>query len=294
MGETVLLLTHRLDEYIRDRYRRLAAEAGRAVVILYNRGDDPVPDRRLPPDLPVFSFDLGDLRRLGYPRKGLQPSGRDIDCFVLLYARAHPPAGRLWVVEYDVDYGGRWGELFDAFAASGADLLATTLQRYAARPDWENWRGVRAPKGRTARHLLLSAFLPCYRLSPAALAVLESAYRAGWSGHYEATVPTILSAAGLVLEDLGGDGVFVAPGNRNRFYTNTPAAADLSPGSFVFRPARTTRGREPGLLWHPVKPPVGAGGWPTGRRARLIRWARRLLRRWSGARRTGRAPDAAE
>jgi hypothetical protein len=277
MAEAVLLMTHLLDDCVEARCRRLMAEAGRPVTILYNRADDPDRARALPPDLPVFAFDGPEMRRLGFPRKGRFPSACDVDCFVLLYAEARPLPERLWVVEYDVDFSGRWSALFDAFLDSGADLLATTVLRHAATPGWENWKTVRSPAGRPDPDRLLRAFLPCHRVSRRALGALKAAYRAGWSGHYEATVPTVLAEAGLAIEDMGGDGEFVRPGNRNRFYTNTPAAADLSPGSFVFRPVRRTCGPEPGWLWHPVKPPRSASGWATGRRARFLRWAKGVL-----------------
>jgi len=63
-----------------------------------------------------------------------------------------------------------------------------------------------------------------------------------------------LNAAGLVIEDFGGDGEFVASGNRNRFYTNAPSHCYLVPGSLVFRPMRIMPGLRRNHLWHPVKP----------------------------------------
>ncbi|MGE5504556.1 MAG: hypothetical protein ACM31L_09050 [Actinomycetota bacterium] len=276
----VLLTTHFIDDGIVAACRRLRDEAGpsRRVALFYNRSDDPCPGRPPPADLVVETFDRDDIRLLGYPRKGRRMDGRDVELFALLWHHRHPGSQPVWLIEYDVAFSGRWSVLFDTFAASPADLLATTIHRHAVNPGWDNWASVSTPFGRAKPARLLRAFMPIYRLSRRGLGVLDEAYHEGWAGHYEATVPTILAARGLVLEDIGGDGEFVAPGNRNRFYTNTPAANTLAPGSFVFRPVRLAAGAEPDRLWHPVKPQPRSGGWATGRRDRLGRWASALAR----------------
>jgi hypothetical protein len=281
--EAVCLLTHFLDDRIVGIFRRLAAEAGdgRDAFVLFNRSDDNNPGFRPPPDLRIFSFVEDDLRALGYPHKGRHIQDVDIELFSFPFHRAHPEYRRVWVVEYDVDYTGRWSELFDAFRHSGADLLATSIHRHAVNPGWENWDSVRGPAGRPAAERLLRAFLPFSRLSEAAYQALDQAYRKGWRGHYECTIPTILTLAGLKIEDIGGGGEFVLPGNRNRFYTSTPTANDLSPGTFVFRPIRIATGERPDTLWHPVKPPAThyVRGWRTGRMAGLTRRAAAAARR---------------
>jgi hypothetical protein len=279
-AEAVLLMTHFLDSRICGHYRRLAAEAGagRDVFILYNRDDDPDPSHPIPEDVRVFAFSAADIRSLGFPHKGRWLSARDVELFALLFALRHPNYRHVWAVEYDVAFTGRWHTLFDAFAASPADLLATTIHRYPVNPGWDNWASVRTPDGRPPVTALVRAFLPCCRFSRRAVETLVAAYDAGWEGHYEATVPTILLGAGLILEDIGGDGEFVAPGNLDRFYRNTPGCNSLSPGTFVFRPVRVTPGTEPGRLWHPVKPLTAQRGWATGRRAAFVRWVTALVR----------------
>ena len=67
------------------------------------------------------------------------------------------------------------------------------------------------------------------------------------------TWPAILDAAGLSIADIGGNGPYVAEGHRGRHYI------DLSPddyqkhGSFGTKRIRLSAGREPEILWHPVK-----------------------------------------
>lgn len=181
------------------------------------------------------------------------------DLPVLDFFRLHPGHDHYWIVEYDVRWSGDWGELFAELAASPADLLAANIEPYANNPDWTWW----ATMGHQGRQLpesyRLKAFLPFCRLSRAALHAIDSGYGAGVVGHYEATWPSLCQMAQLRVEDIGGQGSFTPPARRGRFYTNTPAALDMSPGSFVFRPAitegdlrRMAIGRPP-MLWHPVK-----------------------------------------
>lgn len=278
--EAVLLLTHFLDERIVTGFRRLRDEvgSGRDVWVLFNLTDDNNPGFAAPPDLRVFGFREADLRALNYPRKGRAIRDVDIELFSFPFQRAHPHYGRVWVVEYDVEFTGRWATVFDHFRDDDADLLATNLHRHADNPGWENWSSVRGPAGRPPRETLLRAFMPFSRLSSRAYHALDTAYGLGWQGHYECLVPTLLTAAGLVIEDIGGSGEFVRPGNVERFYTSTPSVNDLSPGSFVFRPVMAAPGERPDTLWHPVKPPSTAyvRGWRNGRLGVLARRANRL------------------
>ena len=94
-----------------------------------------------------------------------------------------------------------------------------------------------------------------YRLSTNAIACIKSSYEAGAQGHMESLVPTLVHQDGLLVEDIGGEGEFVPPGNENRFYTNNRISNDLSPGGFVYRPVMLRTGAKSNTLWHPVKPP---------------------------------------
>jgi|AGTN01.1.fsa_nt_gi hypothetical protein len=279
--EAILLMTHFVDPMIVGHARRLAEESGgRDVFVLLNRSDDVNPTFRPPADVKVFGFTVEDLRALDYPVKGRRIRDKDIELFSFTFWKAHPEYGRLWVVEYDVAFTGRWSDLFDHFAGSDAALLATSIHRWSVNPHWPNWPSVAPPDGRTPDlSRFVRAFMPLYRMSTAGYAVLDKAYRAGWDGFYEGIVPRILLDAGLAVEDIGGDGEFVRPGNRNRFYSSTPSDNTLSPGSFVFRPITAQPGPQPGRLWHPVKPPQSSHrtGWPIKRREQIVHRARTLV-----------------
>ncbi len=281
--EAVLLMTHFVDDGIVDLYRRLTAESGgRDTFVLLNQTDNPNPAVPIPADVRVAEFTVADLRALGYPLKGRRIRDKDIELFSFTFWKRHRGRyDRIWVVEYDVVFTGSWNDLFDAFADNDADLLATSIHRYAVNPSWPNWAGIRTPEGPPDLARMVRAFMPLYRMSDAAYRTLDAAYRMGWEGFYEGIVPAILIEAGQTIEDIGGDGEFVRPGNENRFYTSTPSHDTLAPGSFVFRPVHAAPGPDPGRLWHPVKPPSHQVGWPIRRRQRIAHRARIVAARLS-------------
>ena len=156
---------------------------------------------------------------------------------------------------------------------------------------WVNWESVQgpAPEEEIERHRT-AAFTPLYSASRRAMETMDRAYRDGWGGHLEASWATILSYHGLVLEDLGGRGEFVRPGNEERFYTASPPHAGcdlLCPGTVIAKPAPYRPGTTPNRLYHPVKPfrwwpGVKEGLWELrvmqgAQRRRLVTALRRLL-----------------
>jgi hypothetical protein len=177
----------------------------------------------------------------------------NVELPILHFYRSHPDYEYYWVVEYDVRFSGRWDFFFGAFEDNSADLLCTTLCRYPEIPAWYHWDRLSLPEGPLAPEDCIRGFMPVCRLSNRALATLDKAYAAGAAGHQECLIPSILNRDGMHIEDIGGTGAFVKPGNENRFYRNTRAADDLSPGTFVFRPVMYGPGGEANMLWHPVK-----------------------------------------
>ena len=121
-----------------------------------------------------------------------------------------------------------------------------------------NWPSVQgpAPEEEIECHRA-AAFPPIYRASRRATATMDKAYRAGWGGHLEAAWATILSFHGLRLEDIGGRGEFVRPGNEDRFYAaaRPHEGCDLlCPGTVMAKPALYRPGTTANRLYHPVKP----------------------------------------
>lgn len=244
-----------------------------------------------------YLFTTEGLQSLNYPgrsaiayqdkARGENPYHKDfnfvpgsIDLPVLAFFGSRPGYAHYWVIEYDVRYSGSWHRFLSSFAKSDAALLGTTLTRYEAIPDWYHWSGLDLRGKPIEKDQYIRGFFPIYRISNPALAQLDRDYRCGVKGHFECLGPTLLLHAGFKLEDLGGNGEFVRPENRNRFYSNTPTTETLAPGSFVFRPVMTRAGKERDTLWHPVK------YTPAWRIA--LRRVKALLRR-TGRAETGRA-----
>ncbi len=195
-------------------------------------------------------------RQLPYPLKHRQHPGtfwpRNIDLPLLWYFQQQPQYEYYWLMEYDVRFTGDWADFFGHFAANDSDLLATTIFEYSYRPDWDHWGTLRSPSAIEPAKRVRALF-PLYRVSNAALRAIHAAYCDGWSGHYEVVIPTLLKTQGFCLEDIGGSGAYVAPGNRNRFYCNTPQTPGLAPGTFTVAPNEIRDDYPAKMLWHPIK-----------------------------------------
>lgn len=261
MRETTALLfqTHFFDRRCARLFRRLAAacpEHFRPTVLIHLPPGAPVPP--LLKDVPHHIVRTPEMRTPDYPAKSGGEawnlwSGGHTDLILMHFWRAQPHHARYWVVEYDVRFSGEWQRFFAAYEDDPADFLAPGIIGHVHDPDWFNWSSVTGP-GQLAEPQMLRAFLPVFRASAAMMRHMDVCYRKGWTGHCEGTWPTFARLGGLSIADLGGDGPFTPERYRGRFYTNTPAAVFLAPGTLVFKPPLYRVGRKRDVLWHPVKP----------------------------------------
>ena len=258
-GPALLYVAHQLDAHVIAGWRALCdscVDRGYHPVFLY---DDSRHDFAEAPEMAGggrYLFTYAQLKR-EFPFRTYDPQ-RPVDqgnaTFpILAFFRERPNHTSYWRVEYDVVFDGDWFDFFSAFAENDADLLTTTLYGPAIRPDWGWWPTLGKPWHDHRRLRRLRAFMPIARLSQIACVTLDRAYRKGWFGHDEAAVPSILHSHRLKLEDLGGAGAFTPPAGFDRFYTNTPAARGLAPGTFVCPPHLPRLDERPGKLYHPVK-----------------------------------------
>ena len=200
---------------------------------------------------------------LGFPQK-CRPEGwtgngwtmvpGNCDLNIVAFFKEHPEYEYYWAIEYDVYYEGKWQFLFNRFKSSKADLLGTTIYKANETPDKILNPPLKSPDG-NAFNLdnAIRGFFPICRMSKKGLQLIVDEYQKGWDGHQELLLGTILNMHGLSIEDIGGDGDFVRPENRNAFYFNSYKTCSLSPGNFVFRSFAAPLKKE-NTLWHPVKP----------------------------------------
>jgi hypothetical protein len=255
-----LFFTHVRSPRVRRHFQRLVAESGSLVEwhFVFN------PDSGARPKAPFAYEDPATVmagRYRAMERNGGVQGGY-LDTALIPCLRALR-ADHLWVMEYDVDFAGRWADLFAPYAESDADLLTATLMYRSEAPDWPHWARATAPPW-VPPDRMIRALHPLMRVSRElvnwyAVAMVDDA----WGGHYEFTLPTSALVAGARIEDLGGDGAFSPASRRGRVYVGRTPAGVPEGMTFGFRPVRSRYFHEspesferPGMLYHPVKPAV--------------------------------------
>ena len=251
--------THFFDAWCERAFRQIAKGCPphcQPIVVFHRARGVPLPARLS--RVPHHVVPTGELRSTIYPGKSAGADwdlwrGGHTDLIALHAFRAHPGYDRYWAIEYDVRFSGPWSRLFRAFEDDPADLLTSSVLRRRHDPEWYNWPSLAAPEA-LDEDRTLRVFLPIFRASAAMVAAVDEAYRAGWTGHCEATWGTIAMMRGLSVVDLGGEGEFTPDRYRGRFYLNCPCQVHLAPGTLIFKPALYRMGGRRDMLWHPVKP----------------------------------------
>jgi hypothetical protein len=164
---------------------------------------------------------------------------------LLQFYLAHPQFSHYWIIEFDVRFSGSWQTFFRACAPIQADLLTAHIRRYSNASQWPWWDSLQHPSQSIPRNHLIKSFNPVARLSAPGLDSLHQQLLAGWKGHFEVVLPTLIHHGALRLVDIGPDGAFSSPKLSQTFYTKA---------SFRYRPPLWRLGRKTELLYHPVKP----------------------------------------
>jgi hypothetical protein len=254
--ECIVFLSHHTAVGAMQALGRLRQQCGSTVAIvpLFDQTHKTFPTDDVPDARRITCAEV--TAHLPYFEKHKQHPGtfwpRNIDLPLMWFFRLQPQYDYYWLMEYDVRLTGSWVEFFRHFATSNSDLLATTIFDYDIRPKWRYWETLKSPQPIPHKDRVRALF-PLYRVSGRALRALHLAYCDGWSGHYEVTIPTLLKTQGFPLEDIGGDGAYVAPNNRNRFYRNNPGIAGLAPGTLTVAANQISDSYPQNMLWHPIK-----------------------------------------
>lgn len=256
-----IFFTHRRNPRIRQHFRRLGRQSAGLVEwhFVFN------PDSGARPEAPFEYDDPADVMPLRYQAMqrngGVQ--GGYLDTALIPCLRALD-ADYTWVMEYDVDWAGRWDRFFTRFADNEADLLTTSLARRADFPEWAHWEQAAAPAW-VPEEAHARGLHPMMRVSRSLVSdYVEAMSDKAWQGHYEFTLTTLALARGARVEDLGGDGPFTPLDRRDTVYVGRSADPDVEP-TFAFRPVRRSYFHEDhdafarrAMLYHPVKPGVRA------------------------------------
>ena len=124
----------------------------------------------------------------------------------------------IWLVDPHVHLDQDWNEFQSKFAGCQADLLATEVRTRSEDPQWHRWSSLINIKGHARCGVEVAALLPLSRLSRRAVEAIFRGMEEGWTGHPEVLIPTLVSDAGLKIEDVGGDGSFTPEGREGRWY----------------------------------------------------------------------------
>lgn len=270
----IIFFSHVFDAASLARLAKLREEsASHGTFFVYADARYPLPAAA---QAPVETFDFDAIRRMRTGTLGEDVIPGNGHLTLLEFSKRYPQFDYYWVIEYDVAFTADWGDFFGAFEERDEDFLAAHLRTYEEEPTWFWWGSLRPPDGSAQPAQLIRAFCPVQRVSRRALELLERRVAEGWSGHFECLVPTLISARGYSLADIGGDGRWVPPGFRNRFYRSFSWPDGCLPlGSMRYRPPLSSlRFSRPGTLYHPLK-----SAWSIAERLSQIRYlARNFVR----------------
>lgn len=252
MKQAVLYLTNKSNEWTLSAFHALEQSLqGKAdVYFAYHRQGDVLPVA-LQNIENLFVFTLDVLNELGYTpiEKGkLVPGSNHFP--LLKFYKENQGYDYYWLVEDDVRFSGEWKEFFDSFASCTSDFLSSVIETKAENPNWYWWSCLKTGNEAIAVDRLLRSFNPIYRLSSQALACIDDHLRKDWIGHHEVLLPTLLYNKGFLLEDFGGEGIFVRPENNAKFYDDTSMRiAPVLPDdrkNYLFHPVKEEKVRQNG------------------------------------------------
>lgn len=252
MKQAVLYLTTKSNEWTLNSFHALeqSLQGMADVYFAYHQQGDVLPvSLQNIENLFVFTSDV--LNELGYTpiKKGkLVPGSNHFP--LLKFFKENQCYDYYWLVEDDVRFSGDWKDFFDSFASSTSDFLSSVIETKAENPTWYWWTSLKTGNEVIAEEKLLKSFNPIYRLSSQALVCIDAHLRIGWMGHYEVLLPTLLYNKGFLLEDFGGEGAFVCPENKAKFYNDTSMRiAPVLPDdrkSYLFHPVKEEKVRQDG------------------------------------------------
>lgn len=230
MKDVVVIVAHEMHESINEKYFRIQEEFGKYgdVIFLLNHEDES--KVFFPKGMNYCIFTTEMLNELQYEpiEETITPGSNH---FILLWFYLnHPEYRYYWNIEYDVEFSGNWSVLFDSFSNIKADFVSSHIMRYAEEKDWYWWNSYQGKTMRIPLEKRLRSFNPIYRISTKALTFLDTFLKAGNIGHHEVLIPSSLYHSRFTIIDFGGNGNFILPEYKNKFYLSTDLFCEHYPG----------------------------------------------------------------
>lgn len=252
MKQAVLYLTTKSNEWTLSAFHALeqSLQGVADVYFAYHQQGDVLPvSLQNVENQFVFTSDV--LKELGYTpieRGKLVPGSNHFP--LLKFFKENQGYDYYWLVEDDVRFSGEWKDFFGSFASCTSDFLSSVIETKAENPNWYWWTSLKTGNEVIAEEKLLKSFNPIYRLSRQALACIDAYLRIGWMGHHEVLLPTLLYNKGFLVEDFGGEGAFVCPENKAKFFDDTSMRiAPVLPDdrkNYLFHPVKEEKVRQNG------------------------------------------------
>jgi hypothetical protein len=248
-SDVVVFLAHVFDAEIERRFFKLKLECSDCcdVVALVEQGSE------VPPSIAPFTqfFDFSALKQMAKSVIGKKVVPGNCHLRSIDFYRRYPNYEFYWFIEYDVVYTGDWGRLIGSLTEDRSDLLAAHVRTLADNPRWYWNHSLATGSDNLSKDEWILAFLPIHRISARGLEAVARKVRDGWTGHFEALVPSALAYSGLRVSDLGGSGTWTPKDRIRRHYVDWRTLRRYG-GSLQYRPSirfRLIKNR----LYHPCK-----------------------------------------
>lgn len=209
--QAFLIVTQDISKHVLKLYNRIkAAVAGTGdVFLLYHNNKNITPE--VPKGVQVVTFTNNVLTDLQYKpiRTKLVPGSNHFP--VLQFFLANRQYQYYWCIEDDVEFNGKWKDLFDAVSTLDYDFITSHIRRHSDMPDWFWWDSYRVPGEDFDADNLIGSFNPIYRMSNRALAYVDTNLKNGFRGHHEVLLPTLLKRGKFSIADFSTEANSITP-----------------------------------------------------------------------------------
>jgi hypothetical protein len=254
-SRAILFLTHRADQRVIGHFERLRHETAHLLPAYLCADGAHVPEGH--PARPDFRFELSDAwlivpARFEAVRHDLRKFGGGELHFLplMLMTPKLETYDHFWMIEYDADCAGHWGDVLAPCMALDADLIGAHMFARPDEPDWMHWPDFVCPADIPPERQIKGLFTIA-RFSRRLLELYVGKMQGhDWQGNYEAIFPTMAVQAGMKIADLSTRSPF---GSESLGMLYRPEDFHcLEPRQAYFHEAPESF-PERGLLYHPVK-----------------------------------------